>query len=227
MCRAWSRSAFACFTARTVSISREPRDRLRLDVDDDARRDVVDDDRPVARLRDRLEVRDDPALRRLVVVRRDDEERRRAELVRRLGQVDRVRGRVRAGAGDDRRLVADRLERGADQVEPLVVGERRALAGRAGDDDAVRAVLDEMARERLERVEVDAAVVVERRDHRRQDVAEHAGSVRVILDGRWRGSSSSTAPGTAPGASRSWSRAWQLRGHDGGGRRSARATSPG
>ena len=33
----------------------EARDRLGLDVHHDARRDVVDDDRPVARLRDRLE----------------------------------------------------------------------------------------------------------------------------------------------------------------------------
>ena len=70
-------------------------------------------------------------------------------------------------------LVADRLERRAEQVEPLAVRQRRALAGRPGDDDAVRAVLDEVARERLERVEVDAAVGVERRDHRRQHVAEH------------------------------------------------------
>ena len=71
-----------------------------------------------------------------------------------------MRGRVRARAGDDGGVVADRLERRAEQVEPLAVGQRRALAGRPGDDDAVGAVLDEVARERLERVEVDATVVV-------------------------------------------------------------------
>jgi hypothetical protein len=81
--------------------------------------------------------------------------------------------RVGAGAGDDGGGVADRLDRGADQVEPLLVGERRALARRAGDDQAVGAVRDEVARERLQRVEVDRAVVAERRDDRGQDAAEH------------------------------------------------------
>ena len=70
--------------------------------------------------------------------------------------------------------VADRLDGGAEEIEPLVVGERRALAGRAGDDEPVRAVLDEMTREALERVEVDRPVLPERRHDRRQDMTEHA-----------------------------------------------------
>ena len=82
--RACSRSSFACLTARDVLDLGELGDRLRLDVDDDAARDVVDDDRPVGDGRDRLEVLDDPALRRLVVVRRHDQERVDAELVRLL-----------------------------------------------------------------------------------------------------------------------------------------------
>ena len=67
----------------------------------------------------------------------------------------------------------DSLDRGAKEVEPLLVGEGRALAGRAGDDDPVGAVLDEVAREPLERVEVDRLVLAERGDDRRQDVPEH------------------------------------------------------
>ncbi len=55
---------------------REARDRDRLDVDDDAARDVVRDDGQVGRGRDRLEVPDDRPLRRLVVVRRHDEDAR-------------------------------------------------------------------------------------------------------------------------------------------------------
>ena len=47
----------------------QPRDRLGLDVDDDPAGDVVGDDRAVGRRGDRLEVRDDARLRRLVVVR--------------------------------------------------------------------------------------------------------------------------------------------------------------
>ena len=106
----------------------EPADRLGLDVHDHARGDVVGDDRAVGGLGDRLEVRDDPALRRLVVVRRDDEQRVDAERGGLLGEMDRVRGRVGAGAGDDGGAVADRFDRGAEEVEPLGVGQGRALA---------------------------------------------------------------------------------------------------
>ena len=123
--------------------------------------DVVDDDRPVARPRDRLEVGHDPALRRLVVVRRDHEEPVGADLVRRLGHANRVARVVRAGAREDGGPVADRVDPGPDQVDPLVVVERRALARRPGDDDPVGAVVDEILRDALERIEVDRAVLAE------------------------------------------------------------------
>ena len=76
--------------------------------------------------------------------------------------------------GDDGRAVADLVERRRVELEALVVGERRALARRAGDDEAVRAVVDEVARERAEAVEVDRAVPLERRHDRGQHLAEHA-----------------------------------------------------
>ena len=59
-----------------------------------------------------------------------------------------------------------------------LVGQRRALAGRAGNDDPVGAVVDEVYRELLERVEVDCPVRPERGDDRGQDVSEHAQSLR-------------------------------------------------
>ena len=99
----------------------ELRHRLRLDVDHDATGDVVGDHRPVGGGGDGLEVLDDPSRRRLVVVGRDDEDAVRARLVRLLCEVDRVCGRVRAGAGDDGCPFPDRVERCADQLEPLVV----------------------------------------------------------------------------------------------------------
>src|SRR4029077_214291 len=49
----------------------------------------------------------------------------------------------------------------------------RRLACRAGDDDAVGAVVDEEGREIAEVVDVDRAVFGGRRDHRREDWAEH------------------------------------------------------
>ena len=83
---------------------------------------------------------------------------------------------VRPGAGEDRRAAAELVDRGLVEVEALPVGERRRLARRAGDDETVRAVLDEVARERAEGIEVDRAVRPERRDDRCQDLAEHDGS---------------------------------------------------
>src|SRR6266508_3747808 len=137
---------------------RDPRefdDRLGLEVEDDPAGDVVDDDRPVADLGDRPEVLDDPARGRLVVVGSDDEEPVYTELVRFTRQVNGVSGGVRAGAGDD----GD-----AEELEPLVVAESRALAGGAGDDEPVGTTLDEVLREFAEALEVDRPVPPERRD---------------------------------------------------------------
>jgi hypothetical protein len=140
---------------------REARDRLRLDVDDDAARDVVDDDRPVGGFRDLLEVGDDASLRRLVVVRRDNEDAVGAELVRVLREAHGVPCRVGPGGRHDGRPLAHGLDRCADQVVALAVRERRALARRADDDEPVGAVVDEVQREALERVE-RSPVLVER-----------------------------------------------------------------
>src|SRR5258705_4756447 len=73
-------------------------DRLRLDVDDDAAGNVVDDDRLVAGVGDRPEVLDDASGGGLVVVRRDDEEPVYTELVRVTREVDGVGGGVGARA---------------------------------------------------------------------------------------------------------------------------------
>src|SRR6266550_6207547 len=112
-------------------------DRLRLDVDDDAARNVVDDDRLVADVGDRAEVLDDASGGGLVVVRRDDEEPVYTELVRFTRQVDGVGGGVSAGPGDDGRPPAERVDGNAEQLEPFVVRERRTLPRRPGDDDPV------------------------------------------------------------------------------------------
>ena len=81
-----------------------------------------------------------------------------AELVRAFREVDRMVGRVRARAGDDRRPVADLVERRLVEREALVVGERRRLTRRPRDDEAVRAVVDQVRGQRAERVEIDRAV---------------------------------------------------------------------
>src|SRR5262249_9452299 len=99
------------------------------------------------------------------------------ELVRLVGQVDGVRGRVRSGVGDAGRAVADFVDRGREELQLLLVGQGRRLAGRPGDDDAVGAVFDQVARQAAEAFEVDGAVRVERRQHRGEDLSQHAPSL--------------------------------------------------
>jgi hypothetical protein len=148
-------------------------DRLRLDVHDDPAWDVVDDDRLVGTRSDLLEVPDDRALRRLVVVRRHDEKGVDAELVCLGRQLRGVGGVVRARAGDDRGPVAHGVDCGREELELLPVAQRRALARGAGDDEAVGAVIDEEDGQLAELLDVDGAVGMERRHDRGQHFSEH------------------------------------------------------
>ncbi len=83
--------------------------------------------------------------------------------------MDGVRRVIRAGAGDDGRAVADRIACGGKEEELLLVAQRRGLARRATDDEAVGAVVDEEGRELAEAIDVDRSVRRERRHHRRED----------------------------------------------------------
>jgi len=152
---------------------REPSDRLRLKIEHDAARNVVRHDRPVRHRGDRPEVLDDPADRRLVVVRRHDEEAVDADLVCARGQVDRMLRRVGARAGDDGGPVTDLVHRGFVELETLVVRERRRLPSGARDDETVRSRLDEMGRQGAKPLEVDRSVHFEGSDDCRQDLAQH------------------------------------------------------
>jgi hypothetical protein len=145
-------------------------DRLRLDVDHDASRDVVDDDRLVARVGNGFEVFDDPPRRRLVVVRSDHEEPVDADLVRLPREVDGMGGGVRAGTGDDRGASAERVDGHMKKLETFVVGQRRALSGRPRDDEPIGTEIDEILREFAEALEVDRPVAPERRDDRGENL---------------------------------------------------------
>ena len=145
----------------------EPGEVLRGDVDDHPRGDVVGDQRQVGdRGGDRLEVGDDPGRVRLVVVGRDDQRRLGAGVGGGLGQLDRVAGVVGTGAADDRRPVADLVDDRSQQPDVLGVVERRRLSGRSGDDDPVRAVLDDLGREPARRRLVDRSSLLEGGGHR-------------------------------------------------------------
>src|SRR5262245_19741096 len=85
---------------------------------------------------------------------------------------------VGAGTGNDRDR--DRLDHRREQAQSLVVGEDGRLPRRAGEDQTVVPVRLQMPRQRDCDVEIELAVVVERRDHRREDSTEvgHAPIVR-------------------------------------------------
>jgi len=79
--------------------------------------------------------------------------------------IDGVQGVVGACSEDQRRFVGELVANCAKDSQLLVVAERRRLAGRARDHEAVRAVLDQMPRQPSRAGIVDSAVLVERRDH--------------------------------------------------------------
>ena len=89
---------------------------MRRHVDNTAAGNVVDDDRNVDRVMDRLVVREQAILGRLVVVRGDDECSIGAGGLGVGGEADCLGGGVGPGAGDHRPPAGDDLDRQLDQV---------------------------------------------------------------------------------------------------------------
>ena len=84
-----------------------------------------------------------------------------------------MRRRVGPGACDDGGAVTDLVDGGRVEREPLVIGQCGRLARRPGDDEAVRAVVDQIAGELAKTVEIDRPVGLERRDDGGQYLAQH------------------------------------------------------
>ena len=176
-----ARSGWACLTARDPLDLGEARDRLGLDVDDDAARDVVGDQRPVGRARrsPRSGRRSRPAAACCSRASRSGTRRRRA----------RARARSARPSARSRRCRC-RRRRSRARRPPRSPPRRARAARRRRASGSRRSSPRRRARrsrsstrccgEPLEGVEVDAAVVAERRHDRGQDSAEHA----AILDAR-------------------------------------------
>ena len=120
----------------------QPRHGVDRHVDHAPSRDVVDDDRDVGAVVDRLVVEIEPFLRRLVVIGRDHERAIGAGLLGVAGQLDGLGGRVRSGAGDHRHAAGSRLDAELDDLLVLVMGERRRFARRPARHEPVRALVD-------------------------------------------------------------------------------------
>ncbi len=111
-------------------------------------------------------------LGRTRVVRGDDEQTVRSGASRVTGEFDTVGGVVAPGACNDLRAVADGVDHCAEQVELLGLGGGGRLTGRAGKNEAVAAVVDEMGCEAHSRVDVQLPVGSERGHHRNGNGAE-------------------------------------------------------
>ena len=135
----------------------------------DARRDVVDEDRHVDRVVDRLVVPVEAFLGRLVVIGRDHQHGVGAGLLGVAGQLDRLGGGVGAGAGDHRHAAGAASMQSSTTALVLVMGERRRFAGGADRHQAVRAGADLALDELAEGLLIDRAVV-ERRDQRGETI---------------------------------------------------------
>lgn len=134
--------------------------------------DVVEEHRLVGGVGDRAEVRRDAALGWPVVVRRHGEDPVDAGGCGVLGEAHRRGCVVGRRTRDDLAAPGRSVDRGAEEVELLGVGEGGRLARGAGDDDGVVAVGEQVGDEGGRPVDVEGPVVGEGRDHRGDDVTE-------------------------------------------------------
>src|SRR6266542_511064 len=121
---------------------------------------------------DGAEVEAQARLRRLVVVGGDQQQRAGAGLLRELGQLDRLGGRIGRGASHHPAGVPRRLDHGGPQAALLVMGQRGRLACGASDHQRVGAVVQQVPRQALRTPEVEGAVGGERRRHRGEHATE-------------------------------------------------------
>ena len=152
--------------ARDVRMLRQARAARRGDRAAGAARHVVQDDRRIDGIGHRREVAVHALVVRLVVVRGDQQQAVRAHIMIAAALFQLRLRAVGARAADDRDFSVHRLDHAAGDVVVLLVAHGARLAGRAQHDNAVRALLQVPPCQRPERIEIDAAVRVERRHQR-------------------------------------------------------------
>ncbi len=142
---------------------------------------LYSDHRELGGVGDVLEVGHEPALGWLVVVRGDHQQTIRTGVLGRLGQLERLRGRVGPGAADQLAPVPDRVADRTEQLSFLLVREGRRLAGGTRDDDRVGPAVDQVRGELAGAIEVDGMVLPERGHHRGDQGAEPSGHAGPLL----------------------------------------------
>ena len=136
----------------------QPRHGVDRHVDHRTAGDVVDDDRNPDRVVDRLEVLVHAFLGRLVVIGRHHQHGIRACLLRVLGELDGLLGRIGASTRDDRRAALGLVDAPFDDALVLVMAQGGAFAGRADGHQAVGAFGDLPAYQATEGGLVERAV---------------------------------------------------------------------
>ncbi len=143
---------------------RQARDGLVGHVGHGTARHVVQDDRQVHAFRDGAEMAVHALLRRTVVIGNDLQRGVGAAFLRMAGQRDRFRGRVAAGAGDDRDAAGDVIDGQLDEFAMLFRRHGGGFARRAHDDDRVRAFRDVPVDQLAQGIAVKTAVFEHRSD---------------------------------------------------------------
>ena len=157
---------------------RQARQRLHRDVGNRAARHIVDDDRDVHRIGDRLEVGVEAILGWLVVIGHHHQRGIGTGFAGVKGEVEGLARRVGARAGNHRNPALDLVDADLDHALVFIGIQRRALAGGAHGHNAMGALRDLPVHEFPERGLVDLAIL-----HGRDEGREGSSELHVDYSG--------------------------------------------
>ena len=138
-------------------------------------RNVIEHDGQVGRIRHGAHVRTQALLGRTIVVRGHDEQTIRSVLLGTLADTHRVRSVIRTRTTQDERAIPHRLTDGVRQVILLRLVSRRRLTRRAGQQDRVASLVDQLDRQALRGWQINLTGGGHRRDHGGCEGTEAAG----------------------------------------------------
>jgi hypothetical protein len=134
--------------------------------------DVVDQDLPAGRLRDRLEMRVHAGLRRPVVIGADGNDAREREPFETLDGLDHLGGGVAADADEHGNAPGGHIDRRGDDRVFFFIAEGRRFAGRAERKQRRRTLADVVLDQTAVARQIDGPVL-ERRDKGDPDTSDH------------------------------------------------------
>ena len=147
------------FHADDVFERRQFRHGFDLHINHAAPRNIVNNQRQVLdRIIQRGEMRDEPGLRRLVIIGRNNERGCRACFFGMACEIKRFLRRVRAGSGNDGHATSRRANANFHHAQMLIMAQCRRLARRAARHQPVRASVDLALDQRVQRFFVNPPI---------------------------------------------------------------------